>query len=140
MLHAYGGSLVLFGCMYGQIHLAVMLNEWSKRFFDIFGNPLEHTMDDIYNRIVELTLIIVLRVGVDVAATSFTRLYTFQWREALTFYYLPLWCNTDIHVEGASQRIQEDISRAAKVVESMGWTVVSTLMTLVAFIPILWSF
>ena len=137
--YAYGGALVLFGCLYGQIHLALMLNEWNKSFFDLFGNPSNHTIDEFYQGILEYVVIIVLRVFVDVTATSFTRFYSFQWRKSLTSYYIPLWRRTDSQIEGASQRIQEDISRASKAVESIAWVVASALMTLVAFTPILWN-
>jgi ABC-type long-subunit fatty acid transport system fused permease/ATPase subunit len=36
MPYAYGGAAVLLACMYGQIHIAVMLNTWHKRFYDLF--------------------------------------------------------------------------------------------------------
>ena len=137
--YAYGGALVLFGCLYGQIHLALMLNVWNKRFFDLFGNPASHGLDIFYKGILEYLVVIALRVVVDVTATSFTRYYSFQWRKSLTAYYIPLWRGTDSQIEGASQRIQEDISRATKAVESIAWVIASALMTLVAFTPILWN-
>jgi peptide/bleomycin uptake transporter len=139
MPYAYGGAVLLIGCMYGQIYLAVTLNEWNKRFFDLFGNASGHSIAEFYVGILEYLVISLLSILVGVAASGITRLYTFLWRKSLTFYDLPLWRKTDVQIEGASQRIQEDISRATKVIESMGWTVVSTLMTLVAFIPILWN-
>jgi peptide/bleomycin uptake transporter len=42
-------------------------------------------------------------------------------------------------VEGASQRIQEDIYRFARIVESLGLQVIRAVMTLIAFLPILWG-
>jgi peptide/bleomycin uptake transporter len=138
-LPAYGGALVLLGCLYGQIRLALMLNDWNKRFFDLFGNPESHTITEFYQGILEYLVIIILRVFVDVAATSFTRFYSFQWRKSLTAYYLPRWRLTETLIEGASQRIQEDISRASKAVEALAWVVASALLTLFAFTPILWT-
>ena len=69
----------------------------------------------------------------------FTRVFALRWREAITFDYLPFWKSSDASVEGASQRIQEDASRFAKIVESLGLQVVRAIMTLIAFIPILWG-
>ena len=69
----------------------------------------------------------------------FTRVWTFKWREAMTFSYLEYWRNTPKDVEGSSQRIQEDIYRFAKVVENLGSQAADAAMTLIAFIPILWS-
>jgi peptide/bleomycin uptake transporter len=42
-------------------------------------------------------------------------------------------------IEGASQRIQEDTQRFAQTVEQLGMSLVQALMTLVAFLPILWG-
>jgi len=49
------------------------------------------------------------------------------------------WMNTDIKIEGASQRIQQDSERFAKIVGSLGVEIIRGIMVLIAFIPILWS-
>ena len=41
-------------------------------------------------------------------------------------------------IEGASQRIQEDCNRFARIV-GLGLQVVRAIMTLVAFVPVLWA-
>ena len=74
-----------------------------------------------------------------VATGWFTRLYGLRWREAITFNYIPRWRNVETEIEGASQRIQEDCNRFARIVENLGLQVVRALMTLVAFIPVLWA-
>ena len=43
------------------------------------------------------------------------------------------------HIEGAAQRVQEDTMRFARIVEGLGIAFVRSLMTLVAFLPILWG-
>ena len=52
---------------------------------------------------------------------------------------MPYWRATEAKVEGSSQRIQEDCMNFAKIVESIGLQVVKAIMTLIAFIPILWA-
>ena len=69
----------------------------------------------------------------------FTRIYGLRWREAITFDYIPRWRAVKEEIEGASQRIQEDCNRFARIVESLGLQVVRAIMTLVAFIPVLWE-
>lgn len=69
----------------------------------------------------------------------FASVYAFKWREAMTFSYLKFWKNKDDNIEGSSQRIQEDTYNFSKIVESLGLSFIKALMTLVAFIPILWS-
>ena len=69
----------------------------------------------------------------------FTRIYGLRWRQAITFEYIPRWRTVKEEIEGASQRIQEDCNRFARIVESLGLQVVRAVMTLVAFIPVLWA-
>ena len=42
-------------------------------------------------------------------------------------------------IEGASQRVQEDTMIFARIVEGLGVSIVDSVMTLFAFLPILWS-
>mgnify|MGYP001989490033 CR=1 FL=1 len=58
--------------------------------------------------------------------------------KGITFSYMPYWRATEAKVEGSSQRIQEDCMHFAKIVESIGLQVIKAIMTLIAFIPILW--
>jgi len=66
-------------------------------------------------------------------------LYSLRWREAMTFEYIPRWREVREEIEGASQRIQEDTYRFAKIVEYLGLQVMNAFMTLAAFLPILWG-
>ena len=57
----------------------------------------------------------------------------------MTFKYLKFWRNCHSDIEGSSQRIQEDVYRFAKIMESLGVQVLKAFMTLIAFIPVLWE-
>ena len=57
----------------------------------------------------------------------------------MTFSYIPRWQIVEYEIEGASQRIQEDCNRWARIVESLGLQAIRAVMTLIAFIPILWG-
>ena len=65
--------------------------------------------------------------------------WVFRWREAMTFDYLKFWQASARDIEGSSQRMQEDVYRFAKIMESLGVQVLRAMMTLVAFIPVLWG-
>jgi|TARA_B100001964_G_scaffold16839_1_gene17397 peptide/bleomycin uptake transporter len=69
----------------------------------------------------------------------FTRVYGLRWREAITFDYVPKWRSVTEDIEGASQRIQEDTHKFAQIVENLGLKIVRSIMTLIAFIPVLWE-
>ena len=57
----------------------------------------------------------------------------------MTFSYVAKWQTVEKEVEGSSQRIQEDIYRFACIFESLGLQVIRAIMTLFAFLPILWG-
>jgi len=61
----------------------------------------------------------------------------FRWRTAMTDYYTTHWQRLRA-IEGASQRIQEDTMRFASIVENLGVSLLESVMTLIAFLPILW--
>ena len=53
-------------------------------------------------------------------------------------YYHSQWLK-DRLTEGASQRVQEDTLKFARIMEGLGVELLRSLMTLVAFLPILWG-
>jgi len=53
-------------------------------------------------------------------------------------YYMSHWGSLR-QVEGAAQRVQEDTMRFAGIVEGLGSSFISSIMTLIAFLPLLWT-
>src|SRR5258707_12658087 len=64
--------------------------------------------------------------------------FVVRWRTAMTDYYVANWSPLR-RIEGASQRIQEDTMRFADTMEQLGVSLVDSVMTLIAFLPILWG-
>lgn len=136
---AYFGLAALLISTYAQVQMIVLLNNWYKDFYDILQNVKDHTIDDFWTCVLRFAKIAFPYVLLATMTNYFTRLWTFKWREAMTFDYIKYWRNVKTDIEGSSQRIQEDIYRFAKVVENLGSQVADAVMTLIAFIPILWA-
>jgi peptide/bleomycin uptake transporter len=136
---AYGSGALLLGFLYAQVHMAVLLNSWRRDFFDLFETIETHTLDEFWGNLWRFTWIALIYVFFAIITSYLTRLYSLRWREAMTFEYIPRWREVREEIEGASQRIQEDTYRFAKIVEYLGLQLVNALMTLVAFLPILWN-
>ena len=64
--------------------------------------------------------------------------YVFRWRWAMNDYFMSHWDQLRV-VEGAAQRVQEDTMRFARIVEGLGVSFVSSMMTLIAFLPLLYQ-
>ncbi|EDP7356008.1 putative transporter [Campylobacter jejuni] len=98
-----------------------------------------YSASDFYALILVFLAIAIPYVLIATINIYFASVYAFKWREAMTFSYLKFWKNKDDNIEGSSQRIQEDTYNFSKIVESLGLSFIKALMTLVAFIPILWT-
>jgi len=138
-LWAYGGGLTLLLSLFIQVELTVKINQWYGGFYNILQKATEHELTEFWAEMVKFGKIAFPYVLIATATAYFTRIYAFRWREAMTFSYVAKWQTVDEEVEGASQRIQEDIYRFARIFESLGLQVIRALLTLIAFLPILWG-
>jgi len=139
ILWAWGGLFLLLCSLYIQVEITVAINKWYGGFYDILQKATEHKVSEFWEEIEKFTYLAIPYVLIATITSYFTRVYSFKWREAITFAYIPKWRDVEEEVEGASQRLQEDIYRFARIVESLGLQVVKAIMTLIAFIPILWA-
>jgi peptide/bleomycin uptake transporter len=138
-LWAYGGGLVLLLSLFVQVELTVKINQWYGGFYNMLQKATEHQISEFWEEMLNFLYIALPYVLIATLTAYFTRLYAFRWREALTFSYVAKWQTVEEEVEGASQRIQEDIYRFARIFESLGLQVIRAIMTLFAFMPILWG-
>ena len=138
-LWAYGGAIFIILLLVYQTHLNVRINEWYKNFYDIMQNSKDHNVDEFWRGILNFLKIAMPYVVTYTVISFFASHWVFRWREAMTFKYLKFWRNCQNDIEGSSQRIQEDALRFARILEDIGSRVLSAILTLIAFIPVLWG-
>jgi peptide/bleomycin uptake transporter len=138
-LWAYGGGLTLLISLVVQVELSVKINQWYGGFYNILQKATEHEVAELWAEMIKFAYIAFPYVMIATLTAYFTRIYAFRWREAMTFSYVAKWQKVEEEVEGASQRIQEDIYRFARIFESLGLQVSRAILTLIAFLPILWG-
>jgi peptide/bleomycin uptake transporter len=136
-LWAWGGLFFLFLITWGQVYLTVLINKWYGKFYDILQKAED--VNAFWNSMVEFAYLASMYIFVAMFVFYFAQHYAFRWREAITKYYIPMWENSTIDIEGASQRIQQDTYEFAKALESLGLGLFKAILTLIAFIPILWG-
>ncbi|MDF1775349.1 MAG: peptide antibiotic transporter SbmA [Rhizobiaceae bacterium] len=136
-----GSALILFST-YFSVQVSVALNNWRRPFFDSVQSALEGkgtvTSADLYGLILTFGHIAFMAMAVFVATRFLVSHYIFRWRTAMNNYYMSRWEQVR-HIEGASQRVQEDTMRFAGIMEGLGVSMVDSIMTLFAFLPVLWS-
>ena len=134
------------------------INNWRRPFFDLVQGALQNALastgekgtptntpeqaaeysQTLFDLIVIFAEIAFLAVFVFVLVRFFSSHYVFRWRTAMNTYYTAQWERVR-DIEGASQRIQEDTMRFADIMENLGVSIVDSIMTLFAFLPLLWA-
>ena len=136
-----GSAFILFTTYFG-VQISVAINNWRRPFFDGIQNALTPesttTAVDLYALILIFAQIAFISVGIFVVTRFFVSHYIFRWRTAMNDHYMARWQEVR-HIEGASQRVQEDTMRFAGIMEGLGVSIVDAVMTLIAFLPVLFS-
>jgi peptide/bleomycin uptake transporter len=136
------GTTVLMLSVYGQVQIDAFVNDWQGGFFNVvqqaLSQPKSVPPEQYWPYVITLMAVLLPNIIFLVILAFFTSHYVFRWRKAMTSYYMAYWPSLRT-VEGAAQRVQEDTMRFASIVEDLGTSFVSSLITLVVFIPILWG-
>jgi peptide/bleomycin uptake transporter len=134
-----GSALILF-VTYFQVQVSVAVNDWYGPFYDLIQAALSKSRTVTLTEFAAQLLVFAEIAFVGVAVGVFTRFFVshfiFRWRTAMNDYYMAHWPRLRT-VEGAAQRIQEDTMRFSTIVEGLGVNLIDSLMTLLAFLPVL---
>ena len=136
------GSLLILVSTWYQVQLDVMINEWFGEFYDTLQKalttPNSVTEKEFISYLLTFAKIAGVWMVISVATDYFTSHWTFRWRTAMAEFYHDKWDYAS-SIEGASQRVQEDTLKFARIMEGLGAELLRSLMTLIAFTPILWG-
>ncbi len=147
-----GSAAVLFST-YFSVQVSVAINNWRRPFFDLVQKALktpdteesvraDELVTSFSSELLDLIIIFAeiafLAIFLFVVTRFFVSHFIFRWRNAMNDYYTAQWAQLR-QIEGASQRIQEDTMRFASIMEGLGVSIVDAVMTLFAFLPVLWT-
>ena len=137
-----GVSAVIIFLLWFSVQLDVMINQWFGTFYNMvqqaLAKPNTITQEQFFGQLGTFAGIAMVYIMTAVLTSFITQHYVFRWRTAMNDFYVANWQRLR-HIEGASQRIQEDTQKFAQTVEQLGASLVQALMTLIAFLPILWG-
>jgi peptide/bleomycin uptake transporter len=141
-LWAWVGSVLILGVTWYKVQLDVELNEWFGTFYDLIQKALAApgnvTLSEYMLELMTALRILGILIIVAVILDFFIKHFIFRWRTAMNDYYMSHW-QAVRHIEGASQRVQEDTMRFARIMEGLGVSFMRSMMTLIAFLPLLWT-
>ena len=137
----WGSALILFDIWF-SVKVGVTINAWYQPFYNLIQQMLggggSLPVTKLYDGILTFLHIAMVAVTLTVFNIFFISHYIFRWRTAMNDHYVRHWEKLR-HIEGASQRIQEDTMRFARILEGLGVDLVKALLTLIAFLPILFE-
>jgi len=127
---------------YFGVQVSVVINNWRGPYFNLIQKALSApnsvSASELYLGLLTFLVIALVAVAAFVLTSFVTNHYVFRWRTAMNDFYMDNWTRLR-SIEGAAQRVQEDTMRFSTIVESLGISLVSSVMTLVAFLPLLSS-
>jgi peptide/bleomycin uptake transporter len=137
------GSVTIIEVVYFNVQVNAWLNDWYGTFYNLIQTalttPNSVTLDQFMGEMWTVAYVLIPNITVLVLNAFFIAHYLFRWRRAMTFFYMSNWQHLR-HIEGASQRIQEDTERFSSYVEGLVVSFVASIMTLIVFLPLLWGF
>jgi peptide/bleomycin uptake transporter len=137
-----GSALIIF-ITYFDVQVNVAINNWYGPFYDLIQTAVARsapvTAMQFYIGIGGFLSLALVAVVVGVITRFFISHYIFRWRTAMNDYYVAHWGQLR-KIEGASQRVQEDTMRFSTTMEDLGVSLIGSVMTLIAFLPVLMSY
>jgi peptide/bleomycin uptake transporter len=134
-----GSALIIF-VTYFQVEVSVAINAWYGPFYDLIqASTSKSRPTPLSEYILQLWIfmtIACLAVVVGTLTRFFVSHYNFRWRTAMNNFYMDNWQQLR-GVEGASQRVQDDTMRFSATMEGLGVNFIDSIMTLIAFLPVL---
>ena len=141
-LWSWIGSLIILSSLWVQVKIDVKINEWFGEFYDTLQKalttPNSVSEKEFIGYLFTFAKIAALWILIAVFTGFFTSHWVFRWRTSMANYYHDQWLKARL-TEGASQRVQEDTLKFARIMEGLGAELLRSLMTLIAFTPILWE-
>lgn len=132
-------SIVLF-MIYFNVQVSVAVNNWYGPFFDyvqgLMSGTGKSTNAEFYQGAASFAWLALIGMNVSVVNAFIVSHWIFRWRTAMNNYFVSHWGQLR-HIEGASQRIQEDTMRFSQIMEDLGSSFVQSIMTLIAFLPVM---
>ena len=127
----FGSILILISTWY-QVQLDVRINEWFGEFYDTLQKalttPNSVSETEFIGYLFTFAKIAALWILIAVFTGFFTSHWVFRWRTAMADFYHDKWSDAS-SIEGASQRVQEDTLKFARIMEGLGAELLRSVMT-----------
>jgi vitamin B12/bleomycin/antimicrobial peptide transport system ATP-binding/permease protein len=140
---AWGLLLIVIALNLGNVYISVRINEWNNSFY----NALQAFDGNKFFRDIGVFCILAgLFIAISVYALYFSQMLQLRWRRWLTDRYLGAWLGNRAYyqlqlqnaTDNPDQRISEDLNLFATYMVTLSIGLLTSVVSLVSFLIILW--
>ncbi|MCC6176640.1 MAG: ABC transporter ATP-binding protein/permease [Chloroflexi bacterium] len=133
------------GLTLGRVYISVLLNQWYREFYNILD---QRNGGAFWGSILYFSVLAALAIVAAVYRLYLTQMLEMRWRTWLTKQYVGAWLEKQAYyrlelrnrgADNPDQRIAEDLRSVTSGALSLGLGLLSSVVTLLSFIVILWG-
>jgi len=141
---AWGLLLCVIALNLGNVYISVRINEWNNSFY----NALQaFNSNEFFRQIGVFCILAGLFIAISVYALYLSQMLRLRWRRWLTDRYLGAWLGNRAYyqlqlqntTDNPDQRISEDLNLFTTYLVTLSTGMLTSIVTLVSFLVILWG-
>ncbi|WP_413734484.1 ABC transporter ATP-binding protein/permease [Sodalis sp. RH21] len=141
---AWGMLAVIVILSLSTVYISVLFNEWNRVFYDALQNK---NFAVFKSQLIKFTWLALLFILISIYKIYLTQGLQMYWRRWMTRQYMDKWLHHHVYyhteqqqtVDNPDQRIAEDLNALTSGTLSLTLGLLSSVVTFVSFISILWS-
>jgi vitamin B12/bleomycin/antimicrobial peptide transport system ATP-binding/permease protein len=128
----------------GTVYITVLINEWNNAFFDALQ---ESNFQKFFQQMGVFTVLATIYIIIAVYSLYLTQMLQIRWRRWLTQRFVGSWLSNRTYyrmqfaskTDNPDQRISEDLNQFTSYVLRLSLGLLTSVVTLVSFVIILWG-
>jgi vitamin B12/bleomycin/antimicrobial peptide transport system ATP-binding/permease protein len=141
---AWALLLGVIGLNLGNVYISVRINEWNRSFYNAlqaFDNG------ELFRQLGFFCILVFFAISMSVYGLYLSQMLQIRWRRWLTSRYLGAWLSERAYyqlelggrTDNPDQRIAEDLNQFTTYVLSLSIGLISSVVSLISFLVILWG-
>ena len=141
---AWALLLGVIGLSLGNVYISVRINEWNRSFY----NALQaFDRGELFRQLGFFCILVFFAISMSVYGLYLSQMLQIRWRRWLTNRYLGAWLAEQAYyqlelggrTDNPDQRIAEDLNQFTTFVLSLSVGLISSVVSLISFLVILWG-
>lgn len=135
----------IIGLALGQVYISVLINKWNAAFYNALQDK---NLPEFMHQLGVFSILAAIFIAIAVYRQYFNQMLQIRWRRWMTNHYQNAWLSNHAYyrlqviyksTDNPDQRIADDIDGFTGSTLSLGIGLLSSLVTLVSFVTILWG-